>query len=746
MTKVQRACESSSRNGIRGRSARPWLPIFGLMFLALTLCAFAAEATEKNVLVLESFSNHSEPVDSLKSELRARASWPVNFYVEYLEGRRFDDEGYEKTEFEMLKHTYLGRKLDIVIARASPALQFALRHRDELFPGVPIVFWDVDVNRIGPRMPGVTGVTISLDVRGTLDLALHLHPDTNTVAVITENSEFEKYWLAAVRAELFRRRDKVQEIDLVGLPTSQLLARVAALPRRTIVLFQEAPQRSIQPEMGTYDLLAWVGQRLPTYCILPELCLGHGGIGGVGADVFTGVSPLAAALAKRVLSGEPPENIPFVDGTVQQVRVDWRQLRRWNIAESKLPAGSLVFYRQPNFAQRNRRYIMAAIVVVAVQSLLIMGFWWQRTRNRKAEAKLRESEKRFRVMADTTPGLIWMCDPEGKIIFLNERRLAFTGPEPNGGCGDMWTEYVHPDDRNTVLNAFTRSLKSHQPFSKEYRLRRHDGVYRWLFDVVTPRANGDGSFAGFIGWAIDITDQKLAQAAFEKVSGRLIDAQERERSRIARDLHDDISQKLALLSIELEQANQSTDGLPASSKARFEEIQKRCSEIANDVQSLSHRLHYSNLDYLGIVAAIRSLCRDLAKHRRVSIAFRDESVPEHLPKDVALCLFRVVQEALQNAVKHSKVRQFSVELRATNDGLQLEVSDAGVGFDMKEAMRHPGLGLVSMQERVHLLNGRFSLESRPGEGTKIIATVPVIPDEARAQAERNQTASVEGAA
>jgi ABC-type uncharacterized transport system substrate-binding protein len=218
MTKVQRACESSSWNGVRARSAHPWLPAFGLIFIALTLCAFAADATEKNVLVLESFSDHSEPVDSFKSELRARASWPVNFYVEYLEGRHFDDEGYEKSEFEMLKHRYLGHKLDIVIARASPAFQFALRHRDELFPGVPIVFWDVDVNRVGPRMPGVTGVTISVDVRGTLDLALHLHPDTNTVAVITENSEFEKYWLAAVRDLLSRRRDKVKEIDLVGAP------------------------------------------------------------------------------------------------------------------------------------------------------------------------------------------------------------------------------------------------------------------------------------------------------------------------------------------------------------------------------------------------------------------------------------------------------------------------------------------------------------------------------------------------
>jgi len=741
MTTVQRGCEPSRWYDVSGRSAHPWLPVLGFLLLVLTPCASAAAlATEKNVLALESFSDRREPVDSLESALRAVAPWPVNFYVEYFEGRRFDDQGYERSEFEMLKHKYLGQKLDIVIARASPALQFALRHREELFPGVPIVFWDVDARRVGQRIPGVTGVTISLDVRGTLDLALHLHPDTNTVAIITENSEFEKYWLDAVRAELVRRQDQVKEIDLVGLPTSQLLERVSALPRRTVLLFQEAPQASVQPEMGTYDVLAWVGQRLPTYCILPELCLGHGGIGGVGADIYGREAPLAAALAKRVLSGESPESMPVVDGTVQQVRVDWRQLRRWNIAESKLPPGSLVLYREPTFGEHYRRYIVAAILVVAIQSLLIIGFLWQRRRKRQAEANLRESEKQFRVMADTTPGLIWMCDQEGKITYQNERRLAFTGREPN-----TWTECVHPEDLQPVLDAIARSLKSHESFSKEYRLRRYDGVYRWMFDVVTQRVQGDGSFAGFIGWAIDITDQKLAQAALEKVSGRLIEAQERERSRIARDLHDDISQKLALLSIELEQANCSTDGLPAPTKERLEEIQRHCLEIADDVQSLSHRLHYSKLDYLGIVVAIRGFCNELAQHGQVSVDFRDVNVPEHLPKDVSLCLFRVVQEALHNALKYSGVQHYSVQLRATSAGVQLVVSDAGAGFDLEEAAKHHGLGLVSMQERVHLVHGRFSVESSPGEGTTITATVPVMTEEAPAK-EESQTANIEGGA
>lgn len=228
-------------------------------------------------------------------------------------------------------------------------------------------------------------------------------------------------------------------------------------------------------------------------------------------------------------------------------------------------------------------------------------------------------------------------------------------------------------------------------------------------------------FAGFIGSAIDVTDQKLAQQALENVSGKLIEAQENERSRIARDLHDDVCQRLALLSMEIEQANRSANGPPKN----LEEIRKHCSEIAGDVQSLSHELHSSKLDYLGVVAAIRGFCSEFSKQHKVSIAFTDINVPGHLPKDVSLCLFRVTQEALHNAVKYSGTNQFTVRISGTADEVQLEVRDAGTGFDVAEAKKSRGLGLVSMQERVHLVHGRLSVESQAGMGTRILAVVPL---------------------
>jgi PAS domain S-box-containing protein len=561
---------------------------------------FAAEPdTTKNVLVLESFSGYSgDFVTLLKPELRARVASPVDYYVENLESQRFRESGYLTSLAETLHSSYSTRKLDLVIVANYPALQFAVTYRERMFPGVPIVFLAVEINRFKrqKRWPNVTGVTASVDIQATIDLALHLHPGANTIAVISNtSSEFEAYWLAAVQAELQRQRGRVQELDLVGLPTAQLLQKVAALPPRSIVLVQLTPQESVQPVIKNDDVVMAIARLQPTYCIAAPFCMNRGGIGTADFDEKEQVL-LAADMAARILAGERPDNIPVANGTVHQVLVDWRQLRRWNIAESALPPGSLVLHREPTFWERDRKYLIAAFVLIVAQFLMIVGLLWQRARRRKAEAVLQESEKRFRVMAETTPSLIWMCDKEGKITYLNSRRFEFTGPDPNAGYGDTWKEYLHPDDLKDMLPVVRQALKTPASYSNQYRLRRYDGVYRWMLDVATPRVNGDGSFAGFIGLAVDVTEQKLAQEGLENLSGRLIEAQERERSRIARDLHDDICQRLALVSVELAQATR--DGFPPAMKERLEEMRQQCSEIAGDLQSLSHQLHSSKLDYL----------------------------------------------------------------------------------------------------------------------------------------------------
>jgi PAS domain S-box-containing protein len=227
----------------------------------------------------------------------------------------------------------------------------------------------------------------------------------------------------------------------------------------------------------------------------------------------------------------------------------------------------------------------------------------------------------------------------------------------------------------------------------------------------------------------DITERKSAEEALSTVSQKLIEAQEEERARIARELHDDVGQRLALLAVHVEGLKQSSPAWGAESESQIGELRKQIADLSIDVQALSHELHSPKLEYLGLAAAAAGFCRELSDRQGVEIDFHSERIPTNLPKDVALCLFRVLQEALQNATKHSGTQQFQVSLRGGVNEVELTVHDSGIGFAPEEAMKGRGLGLTSMQERLKLVDGQLSIESRPGAGTTIRATAPRLGSE-----------------
>lgn len=222
----------------------------------------------------------------------------------------------------------------------------------------------------------------------------------------------------------------------------------------------------------------------------------------------------------------------------------------------------------------------------------------------------------------------------------------------------------------------------------------------------------------------DITERKRTEEALASVNHRLIEAQEQERARIARDLHDDLGQRLALLTVELDQLQQDFPDLPAEVRRRVGAIHQQASEIACDLQTLSHELHSSKLEILGIAAATRSFCQEFGEQHNLEIDFKTHDLPGDLPHDVSLGLFRVLQEALHNSAKHSGVRRVEVVLQGTSQQIHLSVSDAGRGFDGEAAKHSRGLGLVSMEERIKILHGTFSIDSRANNGTTVRASVP----------------------
>ena len=347
----------------------------------------------------------------------------------------------------------------------------------------------------------------------------------------------------------------------------------------------------------------------------------------------------------------------------------------------------------------------------------------------QGEEALRESEDKLRLLLDSTAEAIYGIDLEHRCTFCNPAFLRTLG-------------YEHVDE---VLGKNIHNLIHHARAdgtllpAEECRAHRvtqtGEGVH--AEDEVFWRANGTcfpaeywsypqrrgHEVVGAVVAFIDITERKLAEAALANVSHKLIEAQEQERARIGRELHDDIGQRLALLAIKLQQLEQSAD-LPPEVRSHTSELWKQTTEIATDIQYLSHELHSSKLQYLGLVAAMRSFCREFSEQQNVEIDFQTHDLPNPLSPDVSMCFFRVLQEALHNASKHSGVRHFEVRLWGTSDETHLTVRDSGAGFDREAAKQSQGIGLITMEERLKLVNGTLTIESQPKRGSTIHARVP----------------------
>ncbi len=344
------------------------------------------------------------------------------------------------------------------------------------------------------------------------------------------------------------------------------------------------------------------------------------------------------------------------------------------------------------------------------------------TSSKKAQLQVQESEQRFRLIADTAPVLIWLSGTDKGCTYFNKAWLDFTGRPLEQELGDGWAQGVHPDDIDHCLRIYNHAFDTRQPFRAEYRLRRFDGKYRSILDNGAPRFLAAGTFAGFTGACVDITALKESEEARSRLSGLLLTAQEQERASIARDLHDHVNQRLALLAIELQMLGQAG----VSVKEQKKNVKRLCNlttEISHDVQSLSHQLHSSQLEHLGLVVALRSLCQEFSRTAGVEVECASRGLPVKIEEDVSLALFRVAQEALRNAGKYSRAKSILVELTGKEEEVSLSIQDSGVGFDPESTVA--GLGLISMRERIRLVGGELSVTSAPGQGTKIEASVPV---------------------
>ena len=577
----------------------------------LCLCPCASSAAPgglRTVVVLLSENAPGSPggtlfIQGLRATLMDGSREAIQLRTEPLDIARFSGAGRRELLAEFLQQKYAGQKVDLVIAPLASSLDFALEYREKLFPGAPIVFAALAEDEIRARtLPAdVIGVPLVWDVVGTLEFGRRLQPETRRVFVVSGSSEFDRR-IEALTRERFRPYESRLEITwLSGLAMDDLLHRVADLPPQSIVqylhMYEDATGKTFIPAEALRLLAAKANA--PIYSHVGSY-IDYGIVGGHVMS-FELAGRNAAALGLRILGGERPEAIPHQGVSSNEYVADWRQLRRWQLTEDALPAGTAVRYREPSAWERYRWQIVGAITLFILQTSLIIGLLLQRAHRRTAEEGLRVSQV---------------------------ERLGLIG--------------------------------------------------------------------------------------------RLLRAQEDESKRIARELHDDVGQGLALLAVEMDLLRQK---LPES--AGVPEMLRHLRQLSSSVHELAHHLHPAKLGQIGLVAAIRGLCRDLNHSHGVAIAFTERQIPSAMAPEVALCLYRIVQEALGNAIKHSGAKDLRVDLSASADTISLRVVDEGSGFDPDLIHRRGGLGLVSMRERVYSLGGDIMIDSQPGGGTQVVAHVPL---------------------
>ena len=580
-----------------------------LLFSATGIAQEHSSRNAKQVVILYTHRTLT-PINAdwdrgIRTALSAGFDEPLDIEVEYLNLVRHKDPDYLRGWIELLKTKYAVKPPDLVIPVYVPALEFALEHRQTIFPDIPIVFCSAPL-KLAERahaLPKVTGVAFRLDIAATVAAARRLHPSHKHLLILSGSSDPELAFKQAVE-EAIRSMNTGMKIDSVaGLPRSQLLRTVEATAPDTTILMLNYDEDSDQNHYSTVEIIEQISATSPAPVYgLYDTLLGHGIVGGsLGSAESQG--KLAGSLAVRVLKGEHPEDIPVVGLDTVHLQFDARQLKRWNLSEANLPEGSLVLYREPTFWEQFGRYVLLGATAIILQSIIIVALLMNRSRRLIAEREARD------------------------------------------------------------------------------------------------------------------------------LAGKIMTAQEDERRYLAREMHDDLSQRLAASAIVAGNLEQK---LHESSVSRnsLGELKDSLIAICDDMHRLSRQIHPAILDDFGLADAMHSECDRLAERNAISVDFRCGVLPADLPREIAICLYRIAQEAFWNAAKYSRTDRVVVELSSDPEFIHFNIRDFGIGFDPQRLSEKQGLGLSSMKERARLVRGKISIDSSPGAGVTIAVRVPLPEDSA----------------
>jgi signal transduction histidine kinase len=593
----------------------------GAAILVMTMAigavsAPAAGQDKKAILVLHSYGFDAPgrlPFDTgLVNEFRDGGR-DIDLYIETLDPNRFGGEAQQASTRAYLRERYAGKHIAVVVAVLDSALTLALDAHEPILAGVPIVAW---LSRFPETPPPDVAVLYAGDVFvRTIDLAMTLEPEARQIVVIDGAPPNSGAPAASLDTEhqIMRMGLDVPISYLRNRPLEEVIERVRALPRDSIVFVVRQYIGWSGAPMGHAEAIREIAiaSAGPVFVGTDPL-IGSGAVGGAVVNMEHEATQLAR-LALRVVRDGSARIAPIESTLVPMF--DWRALRRWNISEARLPAGSIVQFRQPTMWDQYKSYIVGVAALVLLQSAFIAGLVIQHARRRRTELALRKSEQQHRAMAEQN----------------------------------------------------------------------------------------------------------------EDLAGRLITAQDAERTRIARDLHDDVSQQLAGVSIAFSGLRQQLGEYHISAELQhgLSDLQQQTLALARNVRHLSHDLHPTVLQHLGLVKGLTSYCGELGRAHGVVMRCSADGDFTSISPEAALCVYRIAQEALRNVIAHAGASRADIRLLRAGDHVEITIADNGRGFDNTyTAKSGKGLGLVSITERVKIAGGTVSILTGDTQGTRVQARIP----------------------